>query len=107
MESDAIAWLQQWFRKQCDGKWEHTYGVQIETVDNPGWSITIDLCGTELQNATMPPLVEDRGADDWVRAEVKDRRFIGHGDPDKLTALANVFRAWVTSHERLHGSGRP
>jgi len=29
--------IQDWYRRQCDGDWEHSYGVKIETLDNPGW----------------------------------------------------------------------
>lgn len=37
-----------WFSSQCDGDWEHEYGIKIETVDNPGWVITIDITYTSL-----------------------------------------------------------
>jgi hypothetical protein len=29
--------LQVWYGAQCNGSWEHTYGIKIETLDNPGW----------------------------------------------------------------------
>ncbi|MEH0820740.1 Imm53 family immunity protein [Micromonospora sp. CPCC 205714] len=41
-------WLQAWYATQCDGEWEHEFGIQIETVDNPGWSVSIDLGDTAL-----------------------------------------------------------
>ncbi len=25
------------------------YGIKIETLDNPGWDVSIDLIGTELE----------------------------------------------------------
>jgi hypothetical protein len=34
---DEIRELQQWYLAQCDGDWEHEWGVQIGTLDNPGW----------------------------------------------------------------------
>jgi hypothetical protein len=51
---DAITRLQMWYLGQCDGSWEHQFGVRIETLDNPGWSVTIDLDGTEYANARFP-----------------------------------------------------
>lgn len=27
----------------CDGDWEHQGGITIQTVDNPGWVITLHL----------------------------------------------------------------
>ena len=43
-----LTWLEGWYTRCCDGEWEHRYGVCIETLDNPGWLIRIDLTGTDL-----------------------------------------------------------
>ncbi|MFE2849501.1 Imm53 family immunity protein, partial [Streptomyces scopuliridis] len=32
-----LDWLQNWYTQQCDGDWEHEWGVKIATLDNPGW----------------------------------------------------------------------
>jgi len=45
--------LQTWYQAQCNGKWEHTCGVKIETLDNPGWSLTIDLAETNLSGRSF------------------------------------------------------
>jgi hypothetical protein len=37
MSNDLISWLQRWYTAQCDGGWEHHYGITIGTLDNPGW----------------------------------------------------------------------
>jgi hypothetical protein len=31
----------EWYTKQCNGDWEHSYGIRIDTIDNPGWSLTL------------------------------------------------------------------
>ncbi len=36
MNNDNLAWLLNWFYKQCEGDWEHENGVEIGTIDNPG-----------------------------------------------------------------------
>lgn len=41
VESPPLGWLAAWFRSQCDGAWEHTAGITIETTDNPGWWVRI------------------------------------------------------------------
>ena len=43
-------WIQEWFFSQCNDVWEHSYGIKIDTLDNPGWSVLVDLHGTELEN---------------------------------------------------------
>ncbi len=40
--------LEQWFRSMCNGDWEHTYGIKILTLDNPGWIVAIELRDTPL-----------------------------------------------------------
>ena len=35
--------IQDWYKINCDGDWEHSYGYKIETLDNHGWSVIIDL----------------------------------------------------------------
>ena len=46
---DTLAWIENWYQSQCHGDWEHDYGIKIETLDNPGWRVVIDLAGTELE----------------------------------------------------------
>ena len=50
MSVSSISNLQEWYASQCNGDWEHTFGVTISTMDNPGWGLTIDLTGTSLEN---------------------------------------------------------
>jgi len=47
---DDIAWIQNWFHQHCDGDWEHNENINIHTIDNPGWRLTIDLEGTSCEN---------------------------------------------------------
>ncbi len=49
----ALKWLEQWYAEQCDGVWEELYGITIQTLDNPGWDVTIQLIGTKYE-AQMP-----------------------------------------------------
>jgi Immunity protein 53 len=35
--------LEKWYRARCNGDWEHQWGVEIGTLDNPGWRVHIDL----------------------------------------------------------------
>lgn len=56
---DNIRKLQRWYNKQCNGSWEHQYGVSIDTLDNPGWTVVIDLVGTDLESMRMEPIVEE------------------------------------------------
>ena len=95
MISTELDWIQEWYRAQCDGVWEHSYGIKIETLDNPGWSVAIDSLGTAVEHVSMETVFRDNGPDDWIRLEVKKEQFRGHGDPMRLNAILASFQAWV------------
>lgn len=88
---NVIEIIQQWYAAQCDGEWEHQYGISIDTLDNPGWSVSIDLHGTNLEAMNMEPYQKNNGEDDWILCEIKDKKFIGNGDPFKLGAILEFF----------------
>ena len=92
-----IKWLEEWYKSQCDGEWEHLYGVKINTLDNPGWRVTIDLVDTELENKKYDEyeLANKEDDDDWLFCRVKNGRFEGGGDPSKLEAIIQRFKEWV------------
>lgn len=58
--------FEQWFRSQCDGDWEHGDGVTIESIDNPGWRISIGLAGTPLDEKVFDPVEINRTPIDWL-----------------------------------------
>ena len=47
---DLIKWIEEWYLSNCNNDWEHCYGVKIDNIDNPGWTINIDLIDTPLEN---------------------------------------------------------
>ncbi|MGW7050641.1 immunity 53 family protein [Streptomyces sp. NPDC054887] len=99
----VLDWLQGWYSGQCDGDWEHEWGIRIETLDNPGWLVTVDLEGTPLDELEYPEQSVERGPDDWVHTRVADRRFCGACGPGNLTEVLTAFRKWT---EALPGSAR-
>lgn len=94
---NEIKWLKRWYKSQCDGDWEHCYGVEISTLDNPGWSVKIDVRETEAEGRPFERIFIDKGDDDWYVCQVQDEVFQGSGDPDKLETLISVFRKWYES----------
>jgi hypothetical protein len=87
----VLARLQAWYRSQCDGDWEHSYGVKIETLDNPGWLVTIDLADTEWEHLSQPRKIVQRSDTDWVQSEVAERKFIGCGGVGNLGEVLELF----------------
>lgn len=91
-----VQFLQTWYRRQCNGFWEHSYGVTIETLDNAGWLVTIDLIETALERATMECLRRESSPKDWLVCEVTQRQFRGQGDAQKLLEILAVFQSWAS-----------
>jgi hypothetical protein len=92
-----VEFLQAWYQAQSNGHWEQSQGVTIESLDNPGWLVTIDLYGTPLANRAMPAIRRDVSKSDWIVCEVERNRFRGQGDPEKLLSIIQIFQAWAES----------
>jgi hypothetical protein len=93
-----IARLQQWYLAQCDEDWEHSYGIKIDTLDNPGWIVRIDLTDTPVENAAFTPLVVHRSETDWLDCAVRNAQFHGAGGPLNLEEILVAFLDWADGH---------
>ena len=89
---DVLIWIQQWYQKHCDGDWEHNYGIKIETLDNPGWLIEINLEGTELEDYILHYKLIEKSNDDWYAIKIANKIFYATGDAYKLEFLLEKFR---------------
>jgi hypothetical protein len=89
--TELLNWLTSWFGQFCDGYWERENQIKIQTVNNPGWWIQIDLTDTPLENISVneKSYVSE---DDWYFCTIKDGAFRGSGDLMKLAFLLSVFR---------------
>lgn len=92
---DMIKWLQEWYMSQCNEDWEHIFGIKINTVDNPGWQVQIDIEDTELEEKEFDMYRNYINDEDWIICRVKDRKFKGGGDPTKLNEIIRIFKEWV------------
>jgi hypothetical protein len=99
--TDPLQELQRWYRSHCNEDWEHRFGVRIDTLDNPGWSLVVDLEGTDLQDRSFHEIKVGVSADshpeseDWIVCKVDGRKFVAHGGPFKLEEMIAIFLAWA------------
>ena len=94
--NSIFTWLNQWYIDQCDGDWEHGYGIKIETLDNPGWSLAIDIEYLPIGVAEpIPWILVEHSENDWYGFKVEDGKFYASGDPTKLSLLISKFREFV------------
>lgn len=99
---DILLRLERWLAAQCNGEWEHAAGVSIQSTDNPGWWVKIDITGTTLASKTFAPV--RRGDVDslnpqppWMNCFVEEAVFNGAGDPDSLTEILKIFLEWAAT----------
>jgi len=95
MSNSLLNWIGNWYKNNCDGDWEHSYGITIETTDNPGWHITIDLINTNLCNEFIEYSLVENNASDWYGIKVENAKFIASGDDSKLELLLLEFQKFV------------
>ena len=91
MNENNFLWLITWYYKQCNGDWEHGKGVHIDSIDNPGWSITVNLKDTELENKEFSEVEIDLTDENWLFCFVKNSQFEGRCGPLKLPEILKIF----------------
>jgi hypothetical protein len=92
--------FERWYANQCNGEWEHDLGIEIGTLDNPGWKITINLAGTALEGRAFQRReqgLEDARSTDWHSIWTENAKFEGRGDPFKLLFILGLFLEWADS----------
>ena len=80
--------------RQCDGDWEHTSGIEIGTLDNPGWQVRVDLSGTNLEGREFNRVNVERSDSDWIRAWVEGDSWHAACGPLNLDGAIAAFITW-------------
>ena len=99
MNNDDLFWIQNWYQAQCNGDWEHEFGITIETVDNPGWYLTINLTGTHLEDTSFEMVKEEKSEQDWYFCLSKENNFEASCSPCNLNKILHIFRKWAESYK--------
>lgn len=95
--NDLVQVLEAWYASNCDGDWEHQFGVRIESLDNPGWSVDINLEGTSLDRKEFSARRIERSSSDWLDCRVDATTFKGRGGPSNLGEILSTFVEWARS----------
>ena len=94
---DTLTWLQDWYSRQCNDDWEHSWGVKIDNIDNPGWMVTINLIQTNLQEKSFEKVAIKRSETDWLQCWAQDAKFKIVCGPKNLQEALEVFRSFTTT----------
>jgi Immunity protein 53 len=100
MDSNILEWIQEWLAQNCDGDWEHAQNFTITTIDNPGWSVTINLVGTKLEDKFFSNVDIENSDIDWLYCTVNKQQFQGDGGVRNLIEILQIFINWVESYQK-------
>lgn len=92
---DNISKLCGWYERQCVDDWHEDFGVNISTLDNPGWSLKVDLKGTALEGKSFQEVGINRSDRDWVTARRSGDTFEAFGGPSNLNEMIESFLSWA------------
>ncbi|MFB9690533.1 immunity 53 family protein [Amycolatopsis plumensis] len=96
---DDFGFLTGWYASQCDGDWEHEFGVRLETLDNPGWRLRVDTVGTGAEGRVLPRSKADLGPDRWLWTAADGESFEASCDVRSLAELLAAFRRFASATE--------
>lgn len=90
--------IQKWYGLQCDGDWEHSYGVTVDTLDNPGWKLSVSLVDTLLEDVKFDVVQEgdpESKSSSWIYCYKENGFFIGMCSNGNLEMIISIFIKWA------------
>ena len=93
-----LKWLEEWYESNCDGDWEHQFGLSLNTLDNPGWCLRLDLNYTLFEDVIFPEVLIDRSEYDWVRCIKKGSSIECTGGSKNLEEMLSIVKKWMDSN---------
>ena len=93
----GLSLLEEWYASQCNGDWEHSWGVKIDTLDNPGWSISINLNDTRSESRNLERIKIVRTENDWIHYWVEKKTFQITCGALNLTEAVEISVTWFNS----------
>ncbi|MCZ8158682.1 MAG: Imm53 family immunity protein [Rhizobiaceae bacterium] len=93
----ALFRLNRWFLSQCDQDWEHGDGIELRTLDNPGWLLRIDIGGTELEKAKLSEVLEVGDNFLYIKRELHNgkMKIVGSCCAIRLDEMLEKILNWI------------
>jgi phosphopantothenoylcysteine synthetase/decarboxylase len=87
--------LCRWYESHWIEDIHEDVGIKIDTLDNPGWSLMIDLDGSELHKRAFNEIKIERSEHDWIVARREGDVFEAFGGPMNLDEMIGIFLVWA------------
>lgn len=99
METNLLEWLDDWYKSTCDGDREHYYGIKIETLDNPGWDVSINFEYTNVELTDLKWHLIKFDSNSWVGFNIENSVFNCSSIPNNLALPIFIFKTLVEKGE--------
>jgi len=96
---DTLHEIQKWYFSQCDGDWEHTYGLSLGTLDNPGWTLRIELQDTDLEDVPFNEVSDTEPEHEWYHCKKEGPILKAYCGPLMLDTVLKIFLEWAQNAE--------
>ena len=90
-----LSWIQNWFGSQTDGDWEHQCGIKIETLDNPGWAIFIDLKTPKFRETQLVIKKWNEDEENWGTIGITNGKFEAFVGVKNLSYALYIFKEFI------------
>ena len=94
-----INWLEKWYESNCNGDWEHTFGVAISTLDNPGWHVQLNVIETTYEDVIFDDVIIERTDNDWVHCKKIEGNVECAGGPKNLGEMLEIIKKWMDKNK--------
>lgn len=94
-----LKWLEKWYLSNCNGDWEHCFGLIINYTSNQEWYVSIDLDETDAEDLVLEKHEIHNSEDDWMIYQIKNRCFQGAGDSTKIRQILSIFKDLIDKIE--------
>lgn len=100
MPMDQLPRLQRWLAEHGADAPAPEELIAIQSTDDPGWVVVIDIAQTSLADRPFEPVEE---APDpltglrWFSCSIEDGAWVGAGDETQLARILETFLDWSNS----------
>lgn len=94
-----LKWLEDWYAFNCDGDWEHSYGVTFIMKEHTGWSVAINVSNMIFSETNDSSKIICTPNNDNEQYQLNDGYFYGDTDSNNLSSLLDVFINTIEGHK--------
>jgi hypothetical protein len=80
----TLQWLMKWCQYTAFNAPEHLSEFYIDTLDNSGWAVRINLANTPMKSVPFEKIEVDNGDNDWFVCKIMDSKFTTGGPVYKI-----------------------